>query len=151
MNICRWSLIAGRLPGRTDNEIKNYWNTILTKKKKEEEVQAAPKRGENRIEKSDSITSSSRDHDDMMINNEHLITTCSRNSLVTESVMTCDDISGGLDFTPNMTENVADYDHGRDEGISWDLWGDFHDHADQFYRLSDLINNFDFSKDFLLD
>ncbi|KAK4600441.1 hypothetical protein RGQ29_010188 [Quercus rubra] len=28
----RWSLIAGRLPGRTDNEIKNYWNTILAKR-----------------------------------------------------------------------------------------------------------------------
>lgn len=29
---CRWSLIAGRLPGRTDNEIKNYWNTNLSKR-----------------------------------------------------------------------------------------------------------------------
>ncbi|XP_051113581.1 transcription repressor MYB5-like [Andrographis paniculata] len=28
----RWSLIAGRIPGRTDNEIKNYWNTYLSKK-----------------------------------------------------------------------------------------------------------------------
>ncbi|KAF3670405.1 Myb-related protein [Capsicum annuum] len=30
----RWSLIAGRIPGRTDNDIKNYWNTHLLKKLK---------------------------------------------------------------------------------------------------------------------
>ncbi|XP_031276534.1 transcription factor WER-like [Pistacia vera] len=36
----RWSLIAGRLPGRTDNEIKNYWNTNLAKKLPESPLQS---------------------------------------------------------------------------------------------------------------
>ena len=30
--ILRWSLIAGRVPGRTDNQVKNHWNTHLSKK-----------------------------------------------------------------------------------------------------------------------
>ncbi|XP_030942774.1 transcription repressor MYB6-like [Quercus lobata] len=33
-----WSLIARRLPGRTDNEIKNYWNTILSKRVQSDKI-----------------------------------------------------------------------------------------------------------------
>ncbi|KAJ8748568.1 hypothetical protein K2173_003469 [Erythroxylum novogranatense] len=53
----RWSLIAGRLPGRTDNEIKNYWNTHLSKRLKSQGTDPnthkklpddAPKQGQKR-------------------------------------------------------------------------------------------------------
>ncbi|KAF5457521.1 hypothetical protein F2P56_021618 [Juglans regia] len=34
----RWSLIAGRLPGRTSNDVKNYWNTHMHKYVEEKPV-----------------------------------------------------------------------------------------------------------------
>jgi hypothetical protein len=36
-DIIRWSLIAGRLAGRTSNDVKNYWRTHLMKKVVSEE------------------------------------------------------------------------------------------------------------------
>ncbi|XP_042510449.1 transcription factor MYB90-like [Macadamia integrifolia] len=32
----RWTLIAGRIPGRTANDVKNYWNSHLSKKLRSE-------------------------------------------------------------------------------------------------------------------
>ncbi|KAL3511624.1 hypothetical protein ACH5RR_024341 [Cinchona calisaya] len=52
----RWSLIAGRLPGRTDNEIKNYWNTNLSKKIQGAKVSSSTKCKPSSSTKSRSLT-----------------------------------------------------------------------------------------------
>ncbi|CAL9197004.1 transcription factor MYB59-like [Musa acuminata AAA Group] len=38
----RWSRIARKLPGRTDNEIKNYWRTHMRKRAQEEKRNCSP-------------------------------------------------------------------------------------------------------------
>ncbi|KAL3828050.1 hypothetical protein ACJIZ3_016852 [Penstemon smallii] len=50
----RWSVMAAKLPGRTDNEIKNVWHTHL-KKKLNKKPQPGTERSENRIRKTESF------------------------------------------------------------------------------------------------
>ncbi|XP_038991989.1 transcription factor MYB48-like isoform X2 [Hibiscus syriacus] len=38
----RWSRIARKLPGRTDNEVKNYWRTHMRKKAQEKKQAVSP-------------------------------------------------------------------------------------------------------------
>ncbi|KAK6944762.1 SANT/Myb domain [Dillenia turbinata] len=59
----RWSLIAGRLPGRTDNEIKNYWNTNLSKKvQAPQEGHSTTKQNKLNLEMNSAMASANEEH-----------------------------------------------------------------------------------------
>ncbi|KAL1205793.1 Transcription factor MYB7 [Cardamine amara subsp. amara] len=49
----KWSLIAARLPGRTDNEIKNYWNTHIKRKLLSKGIDPATHKGINEVKTPD--------------------------------------------------------------------------------------------------
>ncbi|KMT05319.1 hypothetical protein BVRB_7g174540 isoform B [Beta vulgaris subsp. vulgaris] len=54
----RWSRIARRLPGRTDNEIKNYWRTHMRKKAQEKKQETSPSSSSSTSTTSNSFSSS---------------------------------------------------------------------------------------------
>ncbi|KAF3329965.1 myb-related protein MYBAS1-like protein [Carex littledalei] len=53
----RWSRIARRLPGRTDNEIKNYWRTHMRKKAQERKRSTSPSSSSSSLTYENSPTS----------------------------------------------------------------------------------------------
>ncbi|KAJ6408885.1 hypothetical protein OIU84_008562 [Salix udensis] len=52
----RWSRIARKLPGRTDNEIKNYWRTHTRKKAQERKSAMSPSLSSSNCSSSSNIT-----------------------------------------------------------------------------------------------
>lgn len=68
----KWSKIASRLPGRTDNEIKNVWNTHLKKRSASKESnQSANTSKESSITSSTNSSTSCCDHEQGMAEQVH--------------------------------------------------------------------------------
>ncbi|WOL04764.1 hypothetical protein Cni_G13486 [Canna indica] len=57
----RWSRIAGCLPGRTDNEIKNYWRTHMRKKAQERRMNSSSSSSSSSLMNEDGLKGYSMD------------------------------------------------------------------------------------------
>ncbi|KAG7540334.1 SANT/Myb domain [Arabidopsis thaliana x Arabidopsis arenosa] len=62
----KWSLIATRLPGRTDNEIKNYWNTHVKRKLLRRGIDPATHRPINETKTPQDSSDSSKTEDSLV-------------------------------------------------------------------------------------
>ncbi|XP_074315732.1 transcription factor MYB92-like [Silene latifolia] len=83
----KWSRIAAHLPGRTDNEIKNYWNTHLRKKLLQMGI--------------DPVTHKPRTDLNILANLSQLFTTTPQNL---GPIMNPWDINNSLRLQPNVAE-----------------------------------------------
>ncbi|XP_043695216.1 transcription factor MYB59-like [Telopea speciosissima] len=129
----RWSRIARRLPGRTDNEIKNYWRTHMRKKAQER------KRGICRppsSSSSNSLSPTSQDSTSVVTNSlaeSHLMM---EGSLHENGVNINSTTDGDLDLEEvakgyySMDEIWKDIDQLMEEDVSSGSGGQVYDEGD---------------------
>ncbi|XP_029128765.1 transcription factor MYB48 [Cajanus cajan] len=104
----RWSRIARKLPGRTDNEIKNYWRTLMRKKAQDDK-----KRGEAASPTPSSVDSS-------ISSNNHAVDPHASKKAGEESFYDTGGHGNGM-----ITGSTQQQDEGQGQGFSLeDIWKD---------------------------
>ncbi|KAA8521906.1 hypothetical protein F0562_012780 [Nyssa sinensis] len=131
----RWSKIAARLPGRTDNEIKNHWNTHIKKKLLKMGIDPVTHEPLQR-EASTTKTSSHADHSPESDNGHHM--QLSENNGTTSSENSCSPTENFSGDESHLLDNICDNDP-----LMSCLWGNETSLADASWEFPAAGQNFD--------